>query len=311
MTNKSKHPLLIRYQEHLHSGVYRTALEVLEALRAEGWHLEVGSETSKVFWGWINPKVGLQILTANQYSDSSTSSDYSFTNPATGSWIHIKNALSANCIEQLNTICDRCFPNPGIPPVQLQTIADEQRSLELFTELGIVNLIKYLAKEIQPKLGSSLTILGTRTLLRRTYPIGIKYQVPSINMHNQDWHQDSNPIFGARPMLTIWIPLQNKSGTSRPGISIMKAPINRFHANFGDGYTKAKSELEKEFGKVEIEIPLVNAGDAVVFNGLTFHKTLSNKKMMYHRDALLIRIVRSHEAKYFPTNRNDNVAIKI
>ncbi len=309
--NRIKHPLLVRYQEHLHSGAYRTALDLLDALQAEGWHLDIGSEMSRLFLEGISPKVGFQILICNQYLNWSVASDYSFVNPATGSWMHVKKALSARTVKELSVICDQCFPNPGIPPRRLQTIAEGQEAAEVFAKFGVVGLLKNLARVVQPGLGDSLTILGTRTLLRRTYPISIEYKDPSRNMHNQDWHQDSNPTFGARAMLTIWIPLQSESGISRPGISIMKAPINRFHPDLGDGCVKAKAELEKEFGEVEIETPLVDAGDAVVFNGLTFHQTFSTETMLHHRDALLIRIVRSHEASYFPTDHNDDVVVRL
>lgn len=201
--NITKHPLLLRYQEYLNSGVYPTALDIVEALQGEGWHLEFYSKLSRVIFSRISPEVGFQILIKHQYMDSSTTSDYSFIEPANGSWMHIKKALSARTVQDLSLICDRLFPKPGIPPIQLLTIAEGQEAGEVFVRFGIVDLVKNLARQIQPGLGSSLTILGARTLLRRTYPISIEYKDPSRNMHNQDWHQDSNPIFGGRPMLTI------------------------------------------------------------------------------------------------------------
>ena len=309
--NRSKHPLILQYQEYLHAGAYRTALDILEALQAEGWHFDIGSEMSRVFLGRISPKAGLQVLIRNQYLECSSVSDYSFVNPCTGSWMQVKEVLSQETVKELSVICDQCFPKPGTPPRQLQTISKEQNATEVFVKFGIVDLLKNLAREVQPGLGHSLTIIGTRTLLRRTYPINIEYKDPSRNMHNQDWHQDSNSVFGTRPMLTIWIPLQGESGISRPGISIMKAPVSKFHPDFGDGCINAKAELKEEFGEVEIETPQVNAGDAVVFNGLTFHQTFSTEKMLYHRDALLIRVIRSHEVSYFPTAHNDDVVVRL
>jgi hypothetical protein len=309
--NGSKHPLLLRYQEHLNTGSYHTTLEILDALRTEGWHFDIGSEMLRVILGNISPEVGIQILISNQYSDWSAISDYSFINPATGNWMHIKKALSASTIKELSVICDQCFPSPGIPPRPLQTSAAGQEAAEFLAKLGIMDLLQTIAREVQPDLGHSLTILGARTLLRRTYPIRIEYKDPSRNMHNQDWHQDSNPAFGTRPMLTVWIPLQSESGISRPGISIMKAPINRFHPDFGDGCVNAKAELEEELGDVEIETPLVDAGDAVVFNGLTFHQTFATEEMLHHRDVLLIRIVRSHEAGYFPADHKNDVVVRV
>ncbi len=307
---RSKSPILVRYQEHFHSGIYRNALEIFEAIEAEGFFFDIGSEKSRAFFGAVSPKVGLETLTSIQSGERSDESDYSFVNPATGSWIHIKKVLAAIIVKELSVFCDQCFQNPGTPPRRLQTIAEDQESAMVFAKFGVVALLKNLAREVQPSLGQSLTILTKRTFLRRTYPVYIKYKDPLKNIHNQNWHQDSNPAFGDRPMLTIWIPLQSESGISRPGLSIMKAPINRFHPDLGDGCEKAKVELEQELGEVEIETPLVDAGDAIVFNGLTFHQTFSTNKMLHHRDALVIRIVRSHEARYFPIDHKDDVVVK-
>jgi hypothetical protein len=306
-----KNPILMNFQKHMNSGTYRTALEILDVLQAEGWNLDIGSNMSRQFFGRVTPNIGFKVLAASQYMNQQQRSDYSFIRPATGKWIHIKQALTAQAIKNLIMFCDKCFPHPGTQPRALHTLVESVETTKVFTMFGLVSLLQYLAREVQPDMGESLTIISPRTLLRRTYPITTKYNDPSMNMHNQHWHQDSNSMFGARPMLTIWIPLQSESGICRPGINIMNVPTNRFHSDIGDGYQQAKEELVKEFGEIEINTPLIDAGDAVVFNGLTFHQTFSTENMLHHRDALLIRIVRSHEAIHFPGDRNDDVVVRL
>ena len=51
---------------------------------------------------------------------------------------------------------------------------------------------------------------------------------------------------------------------------------------------------------------ILNRGDLLIFDGLTFHRTYSTEKMTGHRDALLVRLVKPQDRHNF-VNRNDKV----
>ena len=307
--NEIKHPLLLKYREHLVAGSHRTALEILEAIETEGWYIDASSDRSRRLFGSLNPSMGFYTLIRQQFSGLPATSEYVFSQPATGEWLHIKAVLDPQTVQSLNAICNNHLAQRGTPPKRLQAVVKHSALLKARVELQMIEIIKRLAEKIRPAPNDTLTILGARTLLRRTYPISSPQANSAGNIHNQSWHQDSNPMFGSRPLLTLWIPLQPDSGISRPGIRVMKVPVSRFYADIGDGYNGAIAELSQHYGTIAVETPLVNAGDAVIFNGLTFHETFSTTEMTHHRDALLVRVVRTQEAKHFPTDRKNDIIV--
>ena len=149
--------------------------------------------------------------------------------------------------------------------------------------------------------GSTPAILKKRTLLRRTFsPSQRPIQVGNAN--NQHWHQDSNPNFNDTPMLTLWIPLQNGSGETCPGIQIIDAPVSFFSVIHGDSSRGIHPILEDMFSDTKVVSIIASAGDCIVFNGLTFHQTSTLPTMTHHRDALLIRVIDAKAAGLFGVN---------
>ena len=65
-----------------------------------------------------------------------------------------------------------------------------------------------------------------------------------------------------------------------------------------DNETRCRSGLGNQ---KHMEVELTHAGDVILFNGLTFHRTFSNSKMTKHRDALLLRIVNPKHVANFPS----------
>ena len=59
---------------------------------------------------------------------------------------------------------------------------------------------------------------------------------------------------------------------------------------------------------VPAENPILDVGEMVIFNGLTFHRTFSTKEMVGTRDALLIRAVRWTDRDNFP--KGDHLIVK-
>ena len=56
----------------------------------------------------------------------------------------------------------------------------------------------------------------------------------------------------------------------------------------------------KRYGELKVKTPVLDAGDLLIFNGLTFHRTFSVESMKKHRDALLVRLIRPEDRKNFP-----------
>ncbi|QPN58444.1 hypothetical protein H8F24_09305 [Synechococcus sp. CBW1002] len=163
----------------------------------------------------------------------------------------------------------------------------------------------------QSLLGESMVLLMNRCLLRRTYPC---YEISqsSKNKNNQDWHQDSSLVYGGRPMLTLWIPLQEYSGQKIPGIELASLRSGYFSSHFGDGIENL-ADVSKDFPDetVSTVIPRLNAGGYAVFNGLTYHRTYANNGMSSARDALLIRIAPRSHAGYFPGDRSNDIEFRL
>ena len=104
-------------------------------------------------------------------------------------------------------------------------------------------------------------------------------------------------------MLVMMVVLQNRSGVARPGLSIMKTSIREFQGVYGyEGGRVDEFErtIKQKYGQLAIESPVLNAGDLLIFNGLTFHRTYAHQAMTSHRDALLVRVVQPKHQQNFP-----------
>ena len=148
-----------------------------------------------------------------------------------------------------------------------------------------------------------------RCLLRRTYPPQ-SWSEALRNNNNQHWHQDSNGLFGVRPMLTLWVPLQEGAGSCCPGLETSSVPAGFFSAKCGDS-TPDHAAVCAEHGVAEATLTLLTVplGHAAAFNGLTYHRTALREGMASHRDALLLRVCPQAEARWFPGDRSDDVLL--
>ena len=104
-------------------------------------------------------------------------------------------------------------------------------------------------------------------------------------------------------MLVMMVVLQNRSGVSRPGLSILKTPIHEFQGVYGyEGgrVDEFERRIKQKYGNLSIVTPKLNAGDLLIFDGLTFHRTYAHHAMTGHRDALLVRVVHPKHQQNFP-----------
>ena len=164
---------------------------------------------------------------------------------------------------------------------------------------------KVLSLIPQSHLLPSISVIGSRCFLRRTYPLN--HGQFSGNINNQNWHQDSNPMFGSMPMATIWIPLDKGCGYDCPGLDISSINVNTFISRLGDGCDTLQKDELTEFGSIDHQDVCsleCNTLDGIVFNGLTFHRTSYHEGMNKSRDVLIIRIAPTDLINHFPGNRD-------
>lgn len=165
-------------------------------------------------------------------------------------------------------------------------------------------MLKAAEPILRKHIGENWLILEEKSLLRRTWPLS-KDESNALghNASNLTWHQDSNPKQQDREMVVLMTILQDGGGITRPGLSILNTPVEHFEGIYGyEGHrvdTFEQSILQR-YGKLQMTSPAINAGDLLIFNGLTFHRTYSNSAMKYHRDGLLVRIIKPEDRGNFP-----------
>lgn len=276
-------------------------LQVIESIDRDLWDIEAPNADQRLVYARVN---GQKALIALRKSIDGLQAEYSLDAPArrrqwlaSGMYLHLHALLQPSEITQWVAQCDRLLTTPGTRPIRLfeQTDIVPQSALRRIANATLAALPTPFPALANP------AILKQRTLLRRTFPPS---QLPQAhgNANNQYWHQDSNPKFNDAPMLTLWIPLQNGAGVNCPGLEIIDAPVSYFSILHGDSSQSIDGILRQMFPETKV-IPLAaNAGDCLVFNGLTFHQTLTTPAMESHRDALLIRIIDAADADAFGTN---------
>ena len=222
-----------------------------------------------------------------------------------GRYVRLPRALPGVKLERLRQLARQHLQQPEDRPLRLA----EQKALgatlrERYRAAGVFALLEAARPWLEASLGPRWLVLANKVLLRRTWPmaegdaLGLGH-----NASNLVWHQDSNASHGARPMVVLMTCLQDGSGTTVPGLSLLEAPVSEFLGMFGYEGKRVPAferQIAERFGELRLVTPVLNAGDLLLFDGLTFHRTASNGAMTGHRDALLIRVVRPEDAVHFP-----------
>ncbi|WXK38125.1 hypothetical protein IHE29_02040 (plasmid) [Mycetohabitans rhizoxinica] len=279
-------------------------LQVIELLDRERWDIETLTPAQRALYGRINARAALARLHGSVDDfQSGHALDAPARSPqwlATGRHLCVSGLLDAQTRARLVAQCDATLSVPGKPPIRLFSHPDCMDQAELRSIASAV--LAALPDPLPP--GTRPTILKRRTILRRTFPPSRLPSQPG-NANNQFWHQDSNAQFNDSPMLTLWIPLQDHAGVTRPGLQISDAPVANFSIFHGDSSRDIGPMLAQMFPASQIVSPQVAAGECLVFNGLTFHRTLATPAMAEHRDALLIRVLDQRTAHRFPVADHD------
>jgi len=299
------------FQDILTNHPLASYLEMLSIARERGWNLEKLTSLQEAYAAKIPARRALILAKAySEYSGRKLSRLEQII--PTGAAYRLEAAVTPKDIDELKNIFIKHIATHGSAPMELSRILDNEK-------FDIRELLLNLSRSVlcgidrDPKLsnpayeGDEYVILMNRCLLRRTYAKRGNGSTLK-NRNNQHWHQDSNILFQNRPMLTIWVPLQEGAGTSIPGIEIADTNIDQFLPVLGDGEENLERIcLESASSNQSSAVACVGAGGCVVFNGLTFHRTYTTIKMAGFRDALLVRICPKIHASYFPGIRSNDL----
>jgi len=282
-----------------------SAADVINELRKGGWQIEYSAEISSTVLGAVPGWTLLLNQSLSAQSQKHQKARAQLIN--TGQYYAFSDLGTNNRVEPARVICNKYFCHDGHPPVSFQNMDDLDRDFITEWSLEIARKIILTLTKSHSLEDDRYSLLMNRCLIRRTYSDG-EWSERFRNSNNQHWHQDSNPLFGNRPMLTVWVPLHDGAGRSRPGIEISDLVVPEFSAVYGDG-TESIEEILSYYKKPTQQafIPTVPAGDAIAFNGLTFHRTAVRQNMRGHRDVLLLRVCRSDDRSYFPGDRSQDL----
>lgn len=177
-----------------------------------------------------------------------------------------------------------------------------------YINCGMEQILESAKEILLENIGKEWLILTNKSLIRRTWPLSEEASLElRHNASNLTWHQDSNPKHQELPMVVLMVTLQDDCGGVRPGLSIINKEFKEFKGIYGYQGNKVKKfeeNIKDEDGNIKRSTPLMNSGDLLIFNGLTFHRTYSTSKMKKKRDAFLIRVIKPEHESNFPKENN-------
>ena len=290
-------------------------LELLRMIHNRGWNIEPLTRDQEALAENIPAWKALLMLSAQSKIAEKKSIVFDQFIES-GAFFSKEILLNCDELSWLQSLSQQQMTIDGSPPFCL---CDQPATPDDYLHKFLVNVVRRLFESMQLKdfkldlllQNNDLVLLMNRCIIRRTYS-RTSNNLIIRNRNNQHWHQDSSLQFQSRPMLTIWIPLNNHAGKLVPGIEIADIEVNYFSSLSGDeAIDIASIGKELSISSICTSVPLVSAGGCVVFNGLTFHRTFVNNSMNGFRDSLLLRITPSEHAAFFPGNRNSDITINL
>ena len=227
----------------------------------------------------------------------------------TGKYMVVKGILDKEHVKELKKLADQKLIHEKARPLYIAKEESLGKSIiERYKKAGITSTLVKCSKIISREIGNKWLILENKVLVRRTWPMSkIKSESINNNASNLTWHQDSNERHQDKQMLVMLITLDDNFGIDKPGLQIMNAETNSFEGIFGyEGHKvwKFEREIMQRHGVLKLEMPTLDKGDGIIFNGLTFHRTYSSENMNHPRDALLIRIINPKDVKNFEAGQH-------
>ncbi|MEM8988684.1 MAG: phytanoyl-CoA dioxygenase family protein [Pseudomonadota bacterium] len=143
--------------------------------------------------------------------------------------------------------------------------------IDIITHAGLTAFVENVV-------GERPYITASKTMLRRVNP---------IKDHVFGWHQDGAFMGRALNTVNVWAPL-NDCGENSPGLAILPRRIDLLPTGTeGAMYDWSVSHtlIEAQYGK-QIETPLFEAGDLLLFDGFFLHRSLMGEHMTHPRYAV-------------------------
>ena len=293
----------------------KTFEDAVNIVIKKGWNLDTFTKNNKDILkmpAWKGYMRLIAISSSIERKNRKEANSYlQYINP--GKIVIVEKGLDSNTCDILENIANKYHKQGSKEPLTLNKAKDLYglKDWDKIVEVAINKTYEKISSENLPLSYNKLNIISPRCLLRRTYPAKM-VNPTNGNKNNQDWHQDSNLIFGGKPMVTLWIPLQDGAGITRPGLEWSDLEIQYFSWKHGDGSSEAMLDLMRETKRnISTHSANVNRGSIVAFNGLTFHRTMVNTNTKEHRDALLIRFTNEENKTYFPGERKQDFALQL
>ena len=224
----------------------------------------------------------------------------------TGEYKTFKNTLYAENINTLKSLCNKLEGTKSRPLFIVNQEELGSKPNERYLRIGMSSIIRKAKPILEKNLGEKIVILSNKALIRRTWPMSeMESREIRHNASNLTWHQDSNTKHNDKPMVVMMINLDVGFGKTRPGISLLKTKTKSFKGIYGYQGERVeeferKIRIEEKTELLPAENPVLDVGEMIIFNGLTFHRTYSTNKMVGPRDALLVRAVSWSERNNFP-----------
>lgn len=224
----------------------------------------------------------------------------------TGEYKTVKNTLNPENINILKGLCRKLKGTESRPLYIVKQQELGSMPNERYLKIGISSIIREAKPILEDNLGDKIVILSNKALIRRTWPMSeMESREIRHNASNLTWHQDSNAKHNDKPMVVMMINLDKGFGETRPGISLLKTQTENFKGIYGYQGERVEEfettiRTEERTKVLPTENPVLDIGEMIIFNGLTFHRTYSTNKMVGPRDALLVRAVSWSERGNFP-----------
>ena len=292
----------------------KTFEDAINIIIRKGWNLDTFTKNNERILKMSAWKGYMQLVAISssieRKNKKEANSYLQYINP--GEVIIIEKGLDRNTCDILENIANKYHKQESKEPLALNKARDLYglKEWDQIVKEAIIKTYEKISVEL-PLSYKRINVISPRCLLRRTYPANMVNPIKG-NKNNQDWHQDSNLIFGGKPMVTLWVPLQDGAGITRPGLEWSDLEIQYFSWKHGDGSSEAMLDLMLETKKnISTHQAHVKRGSIVAFNGLTFHRTMVNTKTKKHRDALLIRFTNEENKTSFPGERKQDFALQL
>ena len=285
--------------------------DALKIIKKKGWLFDFGSlnleQLEAPAWRVLTEARFLMIQAERAASATPTVSYQQYLQ--TGQASTIRDLLNPTQIQDLLYESDRYHQLERKPPLTLSALSGQKT----FHSSLAVNVAEKVLNDSQINVLNTreFTLLSDRCMLRRTFH-GTYDLNNHGNINNQAWHQDSNPSFDGRPMLTLWIPLQDGCSISRPGLELSGLTPPSFNRRLGDSCSTQDLKAFYQVSNIHSFVPSdISAGDCLAFNGLTFHRTYVTSNMNSTRDVLLIRLCAAIDSDYFPGDQSSRLTFTI